>query len=114
MMGLVNEMRVPVTRIRTTTAGRDPLGNQIRHRSEEQVMVFAIWVPSSDEAVAAGHPRTVTDAKMIAAPGDFQSDDEVHADSFGSFLVDGNPHDYDHNPWFTPEAVVVNLRRTDG
>ena len=108
-------LTVPVTRHRVTRGAVDDLGNDTTTVEDTEVMVFAAWVPSSDEQLLAGHDRVLVDAKLAAPIDAFRDDDEATVDTIGGrFVVDGRPENYEANPWWSPGLEIVNLRRIHG
>lgn len=117
-------LTVEVTRVTVTQSWEtDRLGNKVpvEVREDVPVLVHSWRIVSSDEPILAGHERTVVDARMVAATGDFTSTDKVElpgiVDPTGDpvrFEVIGRPVNVDHNPWLHVGREIVNLKEVSG
>ena len=105
-----------VTRLRSGGTVTDPFGNEVAGPpSEDQILVFAWWVGSSDEPGLAGHiERVESDATMFAPSGEFTASDQVVLPGVGVFEVMGRPGNWDHGPWWTPGLEQVDLKLVEG
>ena len=115
-MSSVFPLTQEVTRLRPGGVTSDPFGNPVAGAPvEDQVLVFAWWVGSSGEPYPSGHvERVVSDASLIAAPGDFDPSDQVILPGLGVFEVEGRPANFDNNPWWSPGVETVALRKVEG
>lgn len=115
-MSSVFPLTQEVIRLRPGGTVTDPFGNELPGPpSEEPVLVFAWWIGSSGEPYPSGHvERVVSDASMIAAPGEFQPSDQVLLPGAGVFEVEGRPANFDNNPWWSPGVETVSLRKVEG
>ncbi|MBV7294927.1 hypothetical protein KRX51_03210 [Corynebacterium sp. TAE3-ERU12] len=106
-------LTVPVLRHRSAHGPPGPLGNATNIETTDEVLVFAVWVPTADESQIAGHKRETIDARIIAETGAFTADDEVTAPQLGDsrFVVNGRPANWDNGPWWSPNRELVDLRR---
>lgn len=105
-------LTIPVTRIRRSTGGVDELGNDMTVEDRDQIMVFGWSQVAPSEPVVAGHPRVEVDVNLIAGAGDFVATDAVLLPSESDpFEVIGSAQNYDHNPWWSPNREVINLKR---
>ncbi|WP_141564617.1 hypothetical protein [Dietzia alimentaria] len=107
-----------VTKITVTQSWEtDRLGNRVpvEVREDAPVLVHSWRIVSSDEPILAGHERTVVDARMIAAVGDFSPTDKVELPGMPVvFEVVGRAVNVDHNPWLHVGREIVNLKEVSG
>lgn len=115
-MSSVFPLTQEVTRLRSGGVVTDPFGNEVPGAPvEDQIMVFAWWIGSSGEPYPSGHvERVISDASLIAAPGDFEPSDQVILPGAGVFEVEGRPANFDNNPWWSPGVETVALRKVEG
>lgn len=80
-------------------------------RPARAVAVFAYHVTRSEESMLAGHMRLVEVLRVIAPPGVIQRGDSVTISDGTQWEVDGNPEDYENNPFYQPGLVIYHANR---
>lgn len=93
----------------------DEHGNEVESWAPKlEVLVFGWEPPKSTEPVVAGHDRVIVDIQLYAPV----SVDPLPHDLMWlvgkKFQVIGYPEDPNHNGFWAPGLVTVNLRRVEG
>lgn len=97
-------------------AGRDERGRETgAHAPAESILVFA-WYIGGTEVLTDGHEnRTVHAATCYPQTKDNVGElDRIELPGYGWFEVDGQPTNYDNNPFWSPGLVDAKLRKVDG
>lgn len=95
---------------------RDARGRETgSYADPEDILVFA-WYVGATETLADGHAnRTVHAATCYPQSKDNVTElDQIELPGFGWFEVDGQPTNYDHNPFWSPGLVDAKLKRVKG
>ncbi|OZF05245.1 hypothetical protein CH302_01070 [Rhodococcus sp. 15-2388-1-1a] len=97
-------------------AVRDDRGRETGdHAAPVEIKVFA-WYIGGTETLTDGHTnRTVHAATCYPQSKDNVSElDQIELPGFGWFEVDGQPTNYDHNPFWSPGLVDAKLKAVGG
>lgn len=106
--------RVPVTVLRRGAGGVDAYGNPTSSWSRETVLVFGVQVGGADEATAT-HPESARFDMKIYAPVDVGIGDRDRIEYVGrTYEVDGQPGDWQMNPWWSPGLVECRCNLVEG
>lgn len=93
----------------------NPLGNEVATwAAPETIMVFAIFTRYGMEEQGDHVSQVELDAVMYPkATENIRPQDRIIHD-LGTFEVEGEPIDHNHNPWWSPGLVQVNLKKVTG
>lgn len=105
--------QIPIE-VHRRTVERNGFGDEIEVTGEpETVTVFGWFIGGGVEGRADGHVYQVEWDATLYAPASAQihAGDRVTIPNVGEFTLDGEPANWDNNPWFAPGLVEIRLKK---